>query len=165
MAEANDRIVKLEKEVKALVDTVRPGKTPALAIAFVLLLVIYLVAVFKMPMPGDPDFWMRAAIAFGSAFAGGGICVMALGFVEAAFKVLVEVAMALLIFGNVMTGMLVWINADYLRDYIIELDGVPNDKAFIAGLVAAAIALFIADVLAFLVLYPLAKTAGTKLKG
>jgi len=163
MADDNQRIAELEKQVKELQGTVRPGPSPVLWVAMGVAFLVFVACVREMPFPGDPEGGERFGIGFLALLAGVFICGGALELVETAFKALVESAMAALLLFNGLAGAVLWMYLPDLVPMIAALENVPDDKAKPVLLFMGAVALFVVDTLAMLVLYPLAKVAGTQL--
>jgi len=163
MTDDQKRITELEKQVKELQGVVRPGASPVLWVALGVAFLLYVWCVRQLPFPGDPSaserFWIGAGVLCVTVF----ICGGALELVELAFKALVESALALLLLFNAVAGVLLVVLAPDLEPMVASLERVQDEHA--RGLVffIGAVALFVLDVGVLLVLFPLAKVAGTDL--
>jgi hypothetical protein len=165
MADSHDdlekRLQSLEQEIAQLKVLTASEYSIALPISAIVGVIIYLCVIAGLPLPGDPGFWTRSGIGFGSALAGTFVLSTALEFVKASLKAIVEVAMCLLLFSNALAGALLW--TAYGSD---RAGALLRPIGPFAGLaIATAVLLFVLDALVLLVLYPLARTAGTDLEG
>lgn len=158
-----DRLNRLEKDVRELRLATTIKQTPAFGISIFASLVLYIALVSKLPLPGDPAFWPRLGIGFASAFCGLIVYHCALAFVTAVLKAIAEIAAVVLMLINVSVGVILCTFPHEIQQMLSQ-SGVEKDEQFFAAVLTVAIALFILDVFAFLVLYPLARTAGTSLE-
>ncbi len=159
-----DRIQKIESDIEELKKTVRPGETPVYGIAMFIGLIIYIVVISNLPLPDDPGFWPRTGIGFACLIAGGMIFGGALAFIDFAFKAIVEVAAVLLLLFDVIYSSFIWMFSSNLRQWLIHNEIAKEEYAFGVVVIVAAIILFSLNMFAFLIIYPAAKTAGTKLE-
>jgi hypothetical protein len=158
-----DRIQSLEREVSRLKAVTANENSLAFPIAVVIGVIIYIIVITNLPLSNNPGFWARFGIGLASAYAGLGVLSVTLDFVKASLKAIVEVSMVLLALANALTGAFLWA-AFRSSDGIPWLRQVTNES-FVGMVILAAIVLFIGDALVLLVLYPLARTAGTDLEG
>ncbi len=163
MEELEEKIQKLESEVSALKDATRIGQTPAMGIAMFVGFILFVILMANIPLPGRQGFWPRFGLGFASLAAGGMICAIALGIVESALKVIVEIAAVILIFINVSVGPIVTANIGYLRELLVDLGVNPSGNLTLLVFIFSAIGLLLFDLFVYFTLYPFAKIAGTKL--
>ena len=135
--------------------------TPVLGFSFFVSFVALCVIIFNLP---HGEGWVGSIILiFISVFIGAVTYGVAYCTMEIALKVIVEIAGALLFFSNALFVIFALLERDQMLDLAIEL-GAPEDIwAWIAVMLANLLILFITNLIAFLVLYPLAQIAGTTL--
>ena len=131
-------------------------QTPVFGIAIAICFVGYIILMINLPLPGDPGFWPRVGIGVASGYAGLIIYSGALNLVEFAIKAIVEVLAVLLMLANVTVGALVWTYFGNTEE--------PFTEEFIGVVIVVGLLLFIVDILALIVLVPLARTVGTSLE-
>ena len=157
------RIRRLESEIQTLKGTVRPGRSPAYVISMVVAFIVFVVVISWLPLADDPGFGSRAGIGLigliGGVFVFGG----AFAFIEKAFKALVEIAASLLLLYNAVWCAVIWALSKPMSEWVIANDFAEGDEALGLVVTVAAAVLFVTNVFALLVLYPAAKTAGTRL--
>lgn len=166
MPDPTPQLKKLESEVEELRKTVRPGQTPAFGITLGVGVLVYAVWLLTGDLPGDPDLGPRVGVGVASAIVALIFYGISVSFVIVAFKVLVEIGAALLLLGSMAAGIAVWRFAPAFEPLALELFPGLEVEAYgplLAVYAAAGLSLLGANLVAVLALYPLAKTAGTKL--
>ena len=162
-ADQTERIRKLEAEVASLKSVVKPGPPGAHELGLAVAVVAFLIIVSKLPFPGDPSFWPRAGIAVGCLIVAGVVYSGALSAADYAFKMVVEIAGALLFLGNAVYGALVWLSFSSFKQMVINRGITQADEAGGVVVLSAALLLMLLNLVAMLILHPAAKVAGTKL--
>jgi hypothetical protein len=157
--EMENRIKSLEGDVHELKLATKVEQTSVFGVAMFVALILYIGLISKLPLPEDTASWPRVGIGFASAIGGGMVFSWASAFVQRFLKVIVEVAAVALLLINVSVGALLWTAFPEISRW-----GSPKGDGPFGGIVLmGAIFLFLFDVLAFLVLYPLARTVGTNI--
>lgn len=138
-------------------------QTPAFGIAAVILLLIFITILKNLPFPKDYGFVPLAGIAVGTCIIGFIIYMIAIGVVESVFKIIVEIAGAILLFINVVFIASCWAYFEQIKLYI------NNQGIFISWnqtfVTIGALFLFalIFNLLVVFILYPISRVAGTRL--
>ena len=162
MTEADKgRLDNLEKEVRSLRKAAATSGMPAIGIAGFVAFCGFVWIMSVIPLPVEIDSGARFWIGTGSLVVGIGFLVFCVAVTESATKALVEVAVILLAFTNVLFVALVWSYAQELTQFMLEMRLLSEDEDDKLALTfcASALVLFVFDVSILLFLYPVAKAA------
>ena len=161
MADEPNRLDQLEKDVQALKTATATRTTPIAGIAAVVALGAFILIVAKVPLPGNPPDGTRWGIGCAAGFAGFIVAGMAAGFAKFALRALVEIAVVSVFFLNAVAAVVAWISSAYLRDLVSLWNVASGENALPVGLGLAACTIFAVHIALMLLLYPLAKVAGS----
>jgi len=158
---SEERLKKVETEVQKLKDQLATSETPVIGLAIVVALIGYIAIVKGFPFPqsfeGGERFWIGVACAMGAMVVLGG----SLEFTKFALKALVEICIVLVALGNALWGLTLVANLSNFQRMILEIKPMEDGEALFLVFLAGAVILFLVDVVVFLALYPLAKSAGS----
>jgi len=130
-------------------------QTPAFEIGLFIGLIVFIIVLNQLPFPSDYGFWQLAGITAVTCIIVGIIYGITTELVSAIFKIFVEVAAVLLLLADAIYVASSWAMLDNVKIYF-NLETWPT-------LLVLAIILFVSNILAVFMLYPLSKIAGTKL--
>jgi len=138
-------------------------QTPAFAISLIVLFIMYLIILNQLPFPHDYGFGALAVVTVASVVIGLMIYGISLGIIQTIYKVLVEIAGAVLLFFNVTLLAVSWSALNEIKAYLAELEILVEWNQTFLTVLAVLLSLLIFNLLAIWVLYPLAQIAGTTL--
>lgn len=156
-----NRLDQLEKELQTLKNASATRSTPVAGIAGVLALLAFVGIVANLPLPGNPEGGARFGIGLAAGFAGAIVTGFAAGFAKFALRALVEVAVVTVFFLNAVAAILAWMSSAYLADLVSTWKIASGENTVPAALALTALVIFAIDVALLLILYPLAKVAGS----
>ncbi|MFY0631456.1 MAG: hypothetical protein JXR05_13820 [Flavobacteriaceae bacterium] len=140
----------------------KPTQTPAFAITIIILLIVFIIFMVKSPLYEKYDFWPFVGIGAGSVFIGIIIYMLAYGIVESIFKIIVEVIAAILIFINVIYLVHSWETFELMKYSVYELGILRSWNQNFVTVLAILIPMLIVNIVAFFIIYPLSRIAGTR---
>jgi hypothetical protein len=156
-----NRLDQMEKDLQALKSASATGTTPVGGIAGAVAFFAFIALVANLPLPGNPEGGARFGIGLAAGFAGAMVAGLAAGFAKFALRALVEIAVVSVFFLNAVAAIAVWISSAYLSDLASAWKVASGENALPTALALAALVIFVIDVALMLILYPLAKVAGS----
>ncbi len=138
-------------------------QTPAFVISLIVLFVLYLIILNQLPFPHDYGFGALAVVTVASVVIGLMIYGISLGIIQTIYTVLVEIAVAVLLFFNVTLLVVSWSAINEIKAYLAKLEILVEWNDNLLAILAVLLGLFIFNLLTIWVLYPLAQISGTTL--
>lgn len=156
------RIEELEKQLADLRGRIpiRGSDTPLMPVFMFAALGAFIAFVANIPLPGSPDEKQRFMVGVASGLGGALILGGALTFVNFALRAVLELLFVMLLLTSASTGVVVWASWSFLTDSLVGL-GVSEDNVRVAAVLTWAVTTFVFDVAVSMVLYPLARVAGS----
>ncbi len=134
----------------------KPQETAAFSIALGLAAILFIIVLNKLPFPDDYGFWQLTGIFIACCFVGGIIFGAAAGLINAIYKIIIEILVALLMLFNVVYIAVCWASFDeIIREMEIDFDNKLITILILAG------ALFIIDLIVVILLLPFARIANS----
>ncbi|MGJ5815949.1 hypothetical protein [Paludibaculum fermentans] len=137
-------------------------QTPVYDIAICIACLFYIFLVAVLPF-GDISTGARCGIGVISAMAGGMIYLGAYKIIEFAMKAIVEFSAVLLLLFNACAGIILALFMQRLMEGVQSAGIAKGESVGFAVIAVAAIVLFVVDLGAFYVLYPLSQIVGTRI--
>lgn len=138
-------------------------QSPVYGIAILVAAAAYITLMANLPLSQGTEAGARFWIGLFAAIGGAVIFGCALGVIKFAFKAIVEIAAVLLLLANACVGGIVWAFFDPIGKALLEAGIAKSENIVVVAVGGAAVLMFIGDMLAFIVLYPMARIAGTSL--
>lgn len=133
------------------------SETPAFGIALFVFAVLFIVFLNQLPFPEDYEFINYAGIFIGCCFIVGFIFVSAVSLINAIYKIIIEVSVAILLFCNAIYVSLCWV---YFNDIVFWLEINTEKKYFVVALIMGLV-LFLIDSILTILLLPFARLANS----
>lgn len=152
----------MEEKEKIIIKESRKA-TPAFLIAIGVLLVVFVIYVSKTSLTYEETVWPAIGAGAACAFIGGIVYTIGLGIVESIYKVLVEIMAALLLFANAIYLVESWISFNRIKIDVIRLGILEDWNLEFRTVLYILLPLILANIVAFFIIYPLSRIAGTKL--
>lgn len=159
---SDERLEKLEAELTRLKAKGATGETPVLGIAAFLAFCGYCAMISKLPLPNAADE-AKVVLGIGAGFVGALVFVGAIAFVQFSLKALVEIATVLAVLFNAIVAAVAWVVQANLLQLVASWNVVNGDDLMAATVALVVGGLFVTNVLLAIVLFPLARIAGSSL--
>lgn len=139
------------------------SQTPAFGIAIVILFILFIIILNQLPFPSDYGFWSLVGITAATCFVGFGIYSISIGIVETIYKIIVEIAGAILVFINVVYGAICWALFEQIKLLVEEQQILISWNQTFVSIALIILFLLTFNIFSVWILYPMAQVAGTRL--
>lgn len=138
--------------------------TVAFNIAIFIFFIVFVIVLNNPTFNENKNFIQLVGITIGCSIVGGILFLISTSLIDALLKIIVEVAIAFLLFVNVSTIAISWSSFDKIKMYIstVELNLV-QENVGVASALSIVLTLLIIDIIASLILVPLTRIVGTNI--
>ena len=136
----------------------------AFNIAILIFFIVFVILLNNLTFNENKNFIQLVGITLGCSIVGGILFLISTSLIDALLKIIVEVAVAFLLFVNVSAIAISWSSFDKIKIYIstVELNLIQENLS-IASALSIGLSLLIIDIIASLILVPLTRIVGTNI--